>query len=319
MIFSGSAQLVRWRRRRSAPHAVYPTVTTGSCKPSTRRKRAPSSFGVTSTEAGVDLHEARRCLLRNGGHLRNLVAGNDNIAVLWDGDRAKSGWTGGAQDRVFFVNRPPPDPVPFRQTNRDPGRRPGSGCSSCERRLASSACPCGRRYNPNGMYSSWCRAFPKPAQLWHGGERQCRGAAREPGLRRHSGAETFGLSSKRVLKRDFSPKDAWPTVACASRLTEMVQGREVKDALSISHESLCQSLDGLPRESHHAAQLCLTPCAPLWARVPILAARRYILRKDSAAPPGLGPFFCRLPRVPPRCAPASTRGYRLSRLTALSI
>jgi len=60
-----------------------------------------------------------------------------------------------------------------------------------------------------------------------------------------------------IAEARFLAKGCVPTIACASRLTEMVSGKKVKEALSIDHDSLCQSLAGLPQESHHAAQLCL--------------------------------------------------------------
>jgi nitrogen fixation protein NifU and related proteins len=55
----------------------------------------------------------------------------------------------------------------------------------------------------------------------------------------------------------FRAKGCVPTIACASRLTEMVQGKQMADALAISRASLIESLGGLPAESHHAAQLSL--------------------------------------------------------------
>jgi nitrogen fixation NifU-like protein len=55
----------------------------------------------------------------------------------------------------------------------------------------------------------------------------------------------------------FLAKGCVPTVACASRLTEMIRGAAISQALSLGRESLIQSLGGLPAASHHAAQLCL--------------------------------------------------------------
>jgi nitrogen fixation NifU-like protein len=45
------------------------------------------------------------------------------------------------------------------------------------------------------------------------------------------------------------------SIACASLLTESVQGRELNRLSSISPESLATSLGGLPPASFHAAQL----------------------------------------------------------------
>jgi nitrogen fixation protein NifU and related proteins len=45
------------------------------------------------------------------------------------------------------------------------------------------------------------------------------------------------------------------SIACASLLTESVQGRELKVLSAISAESLATALGGLPPASFHAAQL----------------------------------------------------------------
>jgi nitrogen fixation NifU-like protein len=55
----------------------------------------------------------------------------------------------------------------------------------------------------------------------------------------------------------FRAKGCVPTIACASRLTEMVQGLTVDEALVIRRDAIIESLDGLPPASHHAAQLAV--------------------------------------------------------------
>jgi nitrogen fixation protein NifU and related proteins len=55
----------------------------------------------------------------------------------------------------------------------------------------------------------------------------------------------------------FRAQGCVATIACASRLTEMLHGLSLSDALLISRESLVESLGGLPKASHHAAQLSL--------------------------------------------------------------
>ena len=47
------------------------------------------------------------------------------------------------------------------------------------------------------------------------------------------------------------------SIASASLLTELIQGRELHELDSIRVESLAQSLGGLPPASFHAAQLAL--------------------------------------------------------------
>ena len=56
----------------------------------------------------------------------------------------------------------------------------------------------------------------------------------------------------------FRAKGCVPTIACASRLTEMVQAKAVADALLLKREALAESLGGLPPASQHAAQLAVT-------------------------------------------------------------
>jgi nitrogen fixation protein NifU and related proteins len=45
------------------------------------------------------------------------------------------------------------------------------------------------------------------------------------------------------------------SIACASYLTQSIQGRELSELSSVSPDSLAAALDGLPDASFHAAQL----------------------------------------------------------------
>jgi nitrogen fixation NifU-like protein len=60
-----------------------------------------------------------------------------------------------------------------------------------------------------------------------------------------------------ILEARFRAKGCVPTIACASRLTEMIMGSTLTDALAISCESVTESLGGIPEGSLHAAQLSL--------------------------------------------------------------
>jgi nitrogen fixation protein NifU and related proteins len=60
-----------------------------------------------------------------------------------------------------------------------------------------------------------------------------------------------------IAEMRFRAKGCVPTIACASRLTEMAQGLTVADALFIRREAIIDSLGGLPAASHHAAQLAV--------------------------------------------------------------
>jgi nitrogen fixation NifU-like protein len=65
------------------------------------------------------------------------------------------------------------------------------------------------------------------------------------------------VEEQSILEARFRAKGCVPTIACASRLTEMVQGAKLSDALAISREALIESLGGIPETSVHAAQLSL--------------------------------------------------------------
>ena len=60
-----------------------------------------------------------------------------------------------------------------------------------------------------------------------------------------------------IAEARFRAKGCVPTIACASRLTEMVQGFTVGEALAIRRDAIIESLGGLPAASHHAAQLAV--------------------------------------------------------------
>jgi nitrogen fixation NifU-like protein len=65
------------------------------------------------------------------------------------------------------------------------------------------------------------------------------------------------VEDQSILEARFRAKGCVPTIACASRLTEMIQGAALMDALTISRESIIESLGGIPEGSLHAVQLSL--------------------------------------------------------------
>lgn len=58
-----------------------------------------------------------------------------------------------------------------------------------------------------------------------------------------------------ILDARFRAKGCVASIACASRLTEMIRGQKVSEALNIRSDALIASLGGLPPASHHAAHL----------------------------------------------------------------
>jgi nitrogen fixation NifU-like protein len=65
------------------------------------------------------------------------------------------------------------------------------------------------------------------------------------------------VDNKIVIHARFRAKGCMATIACASRLTEMIQGASLADAQNVNRNSLIASLGGLPTVSHHAAQLSI--------------------------------------------------------------
>jgi nitrogen fixation NifU-like protein len=65
------------------------------------------------------------------------------------------------------------------------------------------------------------------------------------------------VEEQKIIEARFRAKGCVPTIACASRLTEMIQGAELSKALGISRELLIESLGGIPETAVHAAQLSL--------------------------------------------------------------
>jgi nitrogen fixation protein NifU and related proteins len=65
------------------------------------------------------------------------------------------------------------------------------------------------------------------------------------------------LENNRLREVRFLCRGCTASIASASLLTELVQGRELRELDSIRPESLAQSLGGLPPASFHAAHLAL--------------------------------------------------------------
>jgi nitrogen fixation NifU-like protein len=66
------------------------------------------------------------------------------------------------------------------------------------------------------------------------------------------------LKGQRIQEATFVTDGCGPTVACASRLTAMVQGMTLEEAGAIRVEDLIVTLDGLPEEHVHCADLTVS-------------------------------------------------------------
>lgn len=65
------------------------------------------------------------------------------------------------------------------------------------------------------------------------------------------------LQDGRIAQIKFKAKGCVPAIACASALTEIVQGKSIAGAMRLTCEELTQAVGGLPQASSHAAQLAL--------------------------------------------------------------
>ena len=74
---------------------------------------------------------------------------------------------------------------------------------------------------------------------------------------------TLRVTDGRIEEIRFLAQGCVPTMACASLLTELVQGRTVAEARQLRREDLVGALGGLPRASTHASHLAMDSLAAL--------------------------------------------------------
>jgi nitrogen fixation protein NifU and related proteins len=75
------------------------------------------------------------------------------------------------------------------------------------------------------------------------------------------------ISAGRITEIGFRAKGCVPSMACASALTELVQGKTFDEARAIDRASLIAAVGGLPQASTHAAQLALDALATVLNRI----------------------------------------------------
>jgi len=63
------------------------------------------------------------------------------------------------------------------------------------------------------------------------------------------------LDGEKIQEATFMTDGCGPSVACGSTLTQMVQGLPLEQASQIRPEDLLKTLDGLPEDSVHCAEL----------------------------------------------------------------
>jgi nitrogen fixation NifU-like protein len=71
------------------------------------------------------------------------------------------------------------------------------------------------------------------------------------------------LDGDRIAEMRFRAKGCVPTMACASALTQLVQGKTINEARRLSREELVREVGGLPQASEHASHLAVDTLAAL--------------------------------------------------------
>lgn len=68
---------------------------------------------------------------------------------------------------------------------------------------------------------------------------------------------TLRVTCGRIEEIRFLAQGCVPAMACASQLTELVQGRTIVEASQLRREELVRALGGLPPASTHASHLAI--------------------------------------------------------------
>ncbi len=72
---------------------------------------------------------------------------------------------------------------------------------------------------------------------------------------------TLKVNSERIEEIRFQARGCVCSMACGSALTELVQGRTVREARSVRREDVVTAVGGLPQASAHAAYLAMDTLA----------------------------------------------------------
>ena len=77
---------------------------------------------------------------------------------------------------------------------------------------------------------------------------------------------TMRVTDGRIEEIRFLAQGCVPAMACASLLTELVQGKSVVEARQLRREDLIRALGGLPQASTHASHLAIDTLAAVLLR-----------------------------------------------------
>ena len=72
---------------------------------------------------------------------------------------------------------------------------------------------------------------------------------------------TLKIAGGRIAEIRFLAQGCVPSIACASLLTELVQGKTIVEARQLGREQLVKAIGGLPRASLHASHLAMAALA----------------------------------------------------------
>ena len=72
---------------------------------------------------------------------------------------------------------------------------------------------------------------------------------------------TLRITDGRIAEIRFLAKGCVAAMACGSLLTELVQGKTLKEARKLRREELVQAIGGLPEASTHASHLAMDALA----------------------------------------------------------
>lgn len=72
---------------------------------------------------------------------------------------------------------------------------------------------------------------------------------------------TLRIADGRIAEIRFLAQGCVPAIACASLLTERLQGRTIVEARQLRREEIIEALGGLPQASTHASHLAIDTLA----------------------------------------------------------
>jgi nitrogen fixation protein NifU and related proteins len=79
---------------------------------------------------------------------------------------------------------------------------------------------------------------------------------------------TIKIVTSRIEEIRFRAKGCVASMACASAMTELVQGKSIAEARSLTRDELLRAVGGLPQASEHASHLAIDTLRAALDRLP---------------------------------------------------